>query len=137
MAQSNLLPGQIEDALTQRFGAVQSLPPQMDPEEIGTLVARLRRLDTKDPKALLIVEADTAEQLKTVLAETDPQWEIPAVIVGIPSGLLSPSDPEAVLTYLANLLIQVDAVPGRHMERLESTLTLNAQRQTFFLSTGA
>ena len=137
IAQSGLLPDQTVAALTQRFGAVEPLPRPLTPGAISTLVSQLRELDAKGPKTLLIVDTDTAEQLKAILSEADPEWQVPAVILGAPSGLLATTDPEAVLTYLLNLLAQVDPIPGRHMERLEATLTLDAQRQTFFLSTGA
>lgn len=137
IAQLGLLPDQTVAALTQKFGVVQPLPRQLNSAAVSTLVAQLRQLDAQKPKALLIVDVDTAEQLKTVLSEVDPQWQVPAIIVGIPSGLVAATNPEAVLTYLLNLLAQVDSIPGRHIERLEATLTLDAQHQTFFLSTGA
>ncbi|MBI3291637.1 MAG: hypothetical protein HYZ73_02350 [Elusimicrobia bacterium] len=137
IVQSDLLPDQTLRFLAQRFGAVEPLPRSLSPEAITRLVTRLKDLDTQGPKAMLLVDPETAEQIKTVLAEVDPEWKIPVLIVGIPKGLLDTIDPDAILTYLLNLLAQVDQIPGRHIERLEATLTLEAKHQTLFLSSGA
>lgn len=137
MAQSDLLPDQTVKALTSQFGAVQALPRSLSPEAVAGLVSRLKDLDTQDPKAMLLVDPETAEQIKTVLAEVDPGWEVPVLIVGVPRGLLGATDSEVVLACLLNLLAQVGQIPGRQIERLEATLTLEAKHQTLFLSTGA
>lgn len=137
MAQTGLLPNQTVAALTQRIGTVQPLPRPQDREAINNLIARLRKLDGRGPKALLIVDADTAEQLQGALSEADHPWQVPAIIVGVTPGLLDAVDPEAVAAYLSNLLNQLDGIPGRHMERLEAILSLDTQHQTVFLSTGA
>ena len=137
IAQSDLLSDKTVAALTKRFGSVQALPRVLSSEAIEALVGRLQQREAQGPKTVVIVDPDTAEQLKTLLAKRDPQWRIPAVILGVPFGLLDTTDPETVLAYLLNILAQMDSIPGRHMERLEATLTLDVQRQTLFLSTGA
>lgn len=138
MAQLDLLPEQTMKSLTQQFGAVEPLPRSITPEAVASLVSRLKDLDAQGPpKAMLLVDPETAEQIKTALAEVDPEWKVPALIVGVPKDLLDTTNPDTILAYLLNLLAQVDQIPGRHIERLEATLTSEAKHQTLFLSSGA
>lgn len=115
---------------------MQLLPRSLGAAEAVSLVAQLLELDAVGPKALLIVDSAGAEQLKAGLERIDPDWKIPAVILEIPAGLLTVTDPNAILTYLLELLARADSLPGRQSAGLEATLTLQAKRQALFISTG-
>ncbi|GEM_PF-6183683 len=136
MAQQGVLPDQTLAGLEELFGAVERLPRILDAQGIATLATRLREVDPQGPKALLILDSSTAEQLKGGLEEFDPGWQLPAVILGVPAGLEASTDPAAMLSFLLTLLAGKDPIPGRHMAGLEATFTPQSKRQALFLTTG-
>ena len=131
--QPGLLPDGAETGL-QRLGAVQPLRTDQD---LQNLILQLSRMPTDAPKGLVLVDPQTAQKLRDALAEMGSQWQEPVVIVGIQPGMLRNVNPNSVLVYLLNLLAQAADVPGRQIQLLEATFTLELERQTFFLNTSA
>lgn len=137
MAQAGLLPEKTLQALSERFGVVQPLPQPFDRAAAEHLASELKKLDPAGPKALVIADPKAAEHLRAALAQADPDWRVPALILEVPARTLSDTDADAVLSYLLGLLAEADAVPGRQTQRLEGTLGQDAWRRTLFLTSRA
>lgn len=135
MAQAGILSDQVLAGLEARFGAVQLLPRSLDAATVTNLIGQLRELDSAGPKALLIVDSAAAQQFQSGLEQFDPAGTLPLALVRIPAGSL-PSDADAVLAWLLNILTRADSIPGRHSAGLEAAFTLQAERQALFISTG-
>ncbi len=131
--QPGLLPDGAETGL-QRLGAVQPLRTDQD---LQNLILQLSQMPKDAPKGLVLVDPPTAQKLRDALAEMGSKWQEPVVIVGIQPGMLRNVNPNSVLVYLLNLLAQAADVPGRQIQLLEATFTLELEKQTFFLNTSA
>ncbi len=147
--QPRLLPEGALQKLQEKFGKVDPLPEGSGDEVVESILAQIRKVSQGQPaegaKHLFVVNSQLVERIEQALRNENPDWSWPVVVIGMPQGNLpgTPSrgllemDPDAILSYLFDVLARADALPGWRVELLRDAFNLEAEHKLLFLSTRA